>query len=74
MPAAILQARDARMTYRLESGSALVTIRPWLAAAGTAGGNVWIVRLLAVGHGGGGGEFGLLEACDRWWSGGLMGS
>jgi hypothetical protein len=63
--AATLQVRDAnRMTYRLEGGSAVVAIRAWL-AAGTARRNVWVVRLLAVGHGGGGGEFGLLEACDR---------
>jgi hypothetical protein len=40
-------------TYRLEGCSAVVAILALAAllATSTAGGNVWVVRLLAVGHG-----------------------
>jgi len=54
--AAILRTvrREETETYRLEGCGAVVAILALgaLLAACTASGNVWVVRLLAVGHGG----------------------
>jgi hypothetical protein len=51
--------REEEQTYRLESLRAVVAILAlgaWLGTC-TAGGNVWVVGLLAVGHGGSSNEF-----------------
>jgi hypothetical protein len=54
-------------TYRLERCCAVVAIlaRGALLSACASGGNVGIVGLLAVGHGGGSNGFGGVEACER---------